>query len=57
MQMGAVPPPKSANPARQAEKAEIFGFALTECEVAAIAALGQSDGRLWGGDPMINEEM
>ena len=57
IQMGAVPLPKSADPARQAENADIFDFALTESELAAITALGQPNGRLWGGDPMTNEEM
>lgn len=57
IQMGAVPLPKSADPARQVENADIFDFALTESELAAITALGQPNGRLWGGDPMTNEEM
>ncbi len=57
IQLGVIPLPKSANPARQAENAGIFDFALTESEVAAISALSQPDGRLWGGDPMTNEEM
>ncbi len=57
VEMGAVPLPKSADRARQVENANIFDFALTESEAAAISALGQPGGRLWGGDPMINEEM
>ena len=57
VQLGAIPLPKSASPDRQRENADVFDFALTEAEVAAITALGRPDGRLWGGDPLTNEEM
>jgi diketogulonate reductase-like aldo/keto reductase len=57
LELGAIPLPKSGNPDRQRENVDIFDFELTEAEVAAITALGRPDGRLWGGDPMINEEM
>jgi len=56
-QLGAVPIPKSATPERQAANLDIFGFELAEDEVAAITALGRSDGRLFGGDPEVHEEM
>lgn len=56
-QLGALPIPKSADPARQAENLDIFGFELTADEVASITALGRSHGRLFGGDPEVHEEM
>lgn len=56
-QLGALPIPKSADPARQAANLDIFGFALTQAEMAAITALGRPDGRLFGGDPDSHEEM
>lgn len=55
VQLGSTPIPKSADPARQRENADIFDFALTDAEVAAISAL--ESGRLWGGDPDTHEEM
>ena len=57
IQIGAVPIPKSATPSRQRENIDVFGFELTDEEVAAITALGRPDGRLFGGDPDIHEEM
>jgi diketogulonate reductase-like aldo/keto reductase len=57
VQLGSVPIPKSATPARQAENLDVFGFELTPDEVAAITALGREDGRLFGGDPERHEEM
>ncbi|GAB3030890.1 aldo/keto reductase [Parafrigoribacterium mesophilum] len=54
IQLGAVPIPKSADPRRQAENLDVFGFTLTDAEVVAIAGL--ESGRLWGGDPETNEE-
>jgi diketogulonate reductase-like aldo/keto reductase len=57
LQLGALPIPKSASPARQRENLGVFGFALTPDEVAAITALGRPDGRLFGGDPDTHEEM
>lgn len=56
-QLGALPIPKSATPSRQAENLDVFGFELTDDEVAAITALGRPDGRLFGGDPETHEEM
>ncbi len=54
-QLGSTPIPKSTDPARQRENADVFGFTLTADQVAAISALER--GRLWGGDPLTHEEM
>ncbi|MCW2791357.1 MAG: aldo/keto reductase [Nocardioides sp.] len=56
VQLGAVPIPKSATPERQRQNLDVFGFELTDDEVAAISALGRPDGRLFGGDPETHEE-
>jgi diketogulonate reductase-like aldo/keto reductase len=48
--------PKAASPQRQRENLDVFGFELTDDEVAAITALGRPDGRLFGGDPDTHEE-
>ncbi|ALJ21545.1 aldo/keto reductase [Microbacterium sp. No. 7] len=55
VQLGSTPIPKSASAERQAENADVFGFSLTDAEVAALAALER--GRLWNGDPDTHEEM
>ncbi len=57
VQLGAIPIPKSATPERQLQNLDVFGFELTDDEVAAITALGRTDGRLFGGDPDTHEEM
>ena len=57
VQLGSLPIPKSADPARQAQNLDVLGFELTDDEVAAITALGEADGRLFGGDPDTHEEM
>ena len=57
VQLGSVPIPKSANPQRQRENLDVFGFELSEDEMEAITALGRPDGRLFGGDPDVHEEM
>lgn len=54
IQLGAVPVPKSADAARQAENFDVFGFTLTDAELASISAL--ESGRLWDGDPETHEE-
>lgn len=54
-QSGSTPIPKSADPARQIENADVFGFALTDAEISAISGLER--GRLWDGDPDTHEEM
>ena len=56
VQLGSVPLPKSRTPQRQRENIDIFGFELSEDELAAITALGRADGRLFGGDPNRHEE-
>ncbi|WP_144764116.1 aldo/keto reductase [Curtobacterium sp. 9128] len=55
VQLGAVPVPKSGDADRQRENLDVFGFALTDDEVAAISGLER--GRLWDGDPDTHEEM
>ena len=57
VQLGSVPIPKSATPERQRANLDVFGFELTDEQMAAITALGRSDGRLFGGDPDTHEEM
>jgi 2,5-diketo-D-gluconate reductase A len=57
VQLGSLPIPKSGNPQRQQQNLDVFGFELTDDEVAAITALGRPDGRLFGGDPDSHEEM
>lgn len=49
LQVGVVTIPKSVRPARIAENADIFGFALDDAEMKAIAAL--DDDRRNGADP------
>ena len=55
VEVGSTPIPKSADPERQRENADVFGFSLTGDQVAAISALER--GRLWGADPDTHEEM
>jgi diketogulonate reductase-like aldo/keto reductase len=55
VQLGSTPIPKSADPARQRENADVFDFTLTDDEVAALRSLER--GRLWDGDPDTHEEM
>jgi 2,5-diketo-D-gluconate reductase A len=55
VQLDSTPIPKSADPERQRENADVFDFALTDDEVSAISALER--GRLWDGDPNHHEEM
>ena len=55
VQIGSTPIPKSADATRQRENADVFGFALSEAEVAAISGLER--GRLWDADPDVHEEM
>ena len=57
VQLGSLPIPKSADPRRQAQNLDVFGFELTEAEVDAISGLAEDDGRLFGGDPDTHEEM
>ncbi|WP_214465357.1 aldo/keto reductase [Microbacterium flavescens] len=55
VQLGTTPIPKSADPDRQRENADVFDFTLTDDQVEAIASLER--GRLWGADPNSHEEM
>ena len=57
VQLGSLPIPKSSDPDRQRQNLDVFGFELTDAEMAAITALGEADGRLFGGDPDTHEEM
>lgn len=57
VELGSLPIPKSSSAIRQAQNLDVFGFSLTPSEVAAITALGRPDGRLFGGDPDVHEEM
>jgi diketogulonate reductase-like aldo/keto reductase len=57
IQIGSLPIPKSGTISRQRENLDIFGFELTDDEVAAISGLAEPDGRLFGGDPEVHEEM
>lgn len=54
VELGSIPIPKSSSPRRQRENLDVFGFDLTDAEVASISSL--ESGRLWGGDPDTNEE-
>jgi 2,5-diketo-D-gluconate reductase A len=57
VQLGSLPIPKSGTPERQRQNLDVFGFELTEDELAAISGLSRPDGRLFGGDPDTHEEM
>lgn len=57
VQLGSVPLPKSENPQRQRENLDVYGFTLTDDELAAITGLARADGRRFGGDPDTHEEM
>ena len=57
VQLGAIPIPKSATPERQRQNLDVFGFELSDDEMAAITGLARPDGRLFGGDPDTHEEM
>jgi diketogulonate reductase-like aldo/keto reductase len=54
VQIGSTPIPKSSDPDRQRENADVFGFTLTDDEVDVISTLER--GRI-GGDPEVHEEM
>jgi 2,5-diketo-D-gluconate reductase A len=57
VQIGSIPIPKSSSPERQRQNLDIFGFELTDEEVAGISELAEPGGRLFGGDPDTHEEM
>lgn len=54
-ELGAIPIPKSADPARQLLNLDIFDFSLTSAEVEAISGLAR--GRMKDRDPNTHEEM
>lgn len=56
LQLGAIPLPKAASPARQLENLDLGDFALTPEDMAAIATLSRPDGRLANQDPAHYEE-
>ncbi|MER6709197.1 aldo/keto reductase [Streptomyces fumanus] len=53
VQLGAVPIPKSADPARQRANADVFGFELDADQMRAVADRAH---RRLGGDPETHEE-
>jgi 2,5-diketo-D-gluconate reductase A len=57
VQRGLLPLPKSASPERQRENLDLFGFELGGDEMAALTAMGATDGRRFDGDPDTHEEM
>jgi 2,5-diketo-D-gluconate reductase A len=54
IQLGSIPIPKSADPGRQRENLDVFGFELSDAEMTAISSL--ESGRLWDADPDTHEE-
>jgi 2,5-diketo-D-gluconate reductase A len=54
VQLGAVPIPMSANPERQRINIDLFGFTLSDDDVAALSGLER--GPIWGQDPDVHEE-
>jgi len=57
VQRGLLPLPKSESAGRQRENLDVFGFQLSAAEMAALTAMGVSDGRRFAGDPDTHEEM
>jgi diketogulonate reductase-like aldo/keto reductase len=55
VQLGSTPIPKSADPDRQRENADVFGFTISDADVERLSALER--GRLWDADPETHEEM
>jgi diketogulonate reductase-like aldo/keto reductase len=54
--LGVIPLPKSATPARQAENLDVFDIELTPDELGELAGLAAPDGRTSGQDPATHEE-
>ncbi|MGW0136935.1 aldo/keto reductase [Streptomyces sp. NPDC003299] len=54
VQLGALPVPKSADPERQRDNLDVFGFELDAEEMAAVGH--HSSQRRLGGDPEVHEE-
>jgi diketogulonate reductase-like aldo/keto reductase len=57
VQLGSLAIPKSTRPERQRQNLDVFGFELTDQQMAAISGLAEDRGRLFGGDPDTHEEM
>lgn len=57
LQRGLLPLPKSESPQRQRQNLDLFGFELSEAEMAAMTAMGVDRGRRFDGDPNTHEEM
>jgi diketogulonate reductase-like aldo/keto reductase len=55
VQRGTIPIPKSADPQRQAENLDAFGFELSDPQMASLARLDRR--RRLGGDPETYEEL
>ncbi len=55
VQQGIIAIPKSANPERQRQNLDVFGFELSDDDMSALATLER--GRIWGADPNTHEEM
>lgn len=56
IELGAVPIPKSASPARQVENAQVFDWTLDADDIAFINSLTRPDGRMTNQDPAVHEE-
>lgn len=56
VQRGVVPLPKSANPERQAQNLDVFDFALSDAQMAALTQMARPDGRALDIDPSDHEE-
>ena len=57
VQLGSLAIPKSGSPERQRQNLDVFGFELTDDEMAAISGLTRPDGRRFDADPETYEEM
>ncbi len=57
VQLGTLPLPKSAQQQRQRDNFDVARFSLDDEQMQAITALGRPEGRLFGGDPDLHEEM
>jgi len=56
VQLGAVPLPKAANGERQSQNLAVFDFELSADDMANIATLERTNGRILGLDPLTHEE-
>jgi diketogulonate reductase-like aldo/keto reductase len=54
--IGALPIPKSKSVERQRENFDIFDISLTQNDIASIATLARTDGRLADQDPSVYQE-